>query len=802
MLERISSYFDIEAIKKEHETYVSFLAQDKQAILDLYNSIKSYRGSDIKTITAETEKLNTTLSKLKKASEDLTKAQIAKAKATEAATKSLIAQEKLEQETIKTANLKAKVVSDASKQISKAAAQREKEANTEKKIVDDVANDYLQLSRAYNDAALKAKNYALRLGETHPVTIQAVQDAQEMYKILYRVDQAVGQNQRNVGNYKSAWDGLGFSFTQVARELPALAINFQTFALAISNNLPMAIDEIAKAKTEIKALQAEGKETPTLFQRITKSALSFQVGISLLITAFTLFSGKIIEFVGNLLSSEAAQEKAAKKLTELNKVYAESLRITRQLNKETKPTFGPVVNLEREIKYAQVQNKNKSEQLNLELQLAKTRAAEAQKNGRSREEEIKKSIDLRIAEGLLLDLKRQAAEADEDDLKQIEKKIESQQAQVDIAREQYTKLKEDNENYTKSFIDLKEKELEIEEYVSSERRKLTLFNAEARFTAEKETSENILNNDASTQTQRIKSLRNILKEELKVIEARRRAVITDPASSAGDISAANTTARNARIKAQADTNYKVFQVNEEYRKREIAAEIKIQEAKFAVQEGINERIISSENTSLEQKAQAQDRNLDIELQRELNRYKVAKDNAALNAKELEALEAEHQSNMTAIAMKATIERQKLIRDEQLKNARLLGVEIETRSINEQIAAYEKLYAKLKEGKISVREFAAEKEKIDKAFGTERINQQIDDLNRQIEIEKKAGYQTIDLENQIAKLKKQLRDTDLAEEEAYENKKLELKRQLKQKEIELAQETSELLFSLFASRFTR
>ena len=69
-------------------------------------------------------------------------------------------------------------------------------------------------------------------------------------------EQATGRYQRNVGNYASAWNGLGMSVQQVARELPSLAIGWNTFFLAISNNLPMLADELKKASAEYKAFKA------------------------------------------------------------------------------------------------------------------------------------------------------------------------------------------------------------------------------------------------------------------------------------------------------------------------------------------------------------------------------------------------------------------------------------------------------------------------------------------------------------------------------------------------------------------
>lgn len=73
---------------------------------------------------------------------------------------------------------------------------------------------------------------------------------QTVYEELVEAEQASGRFQRVVGNYASAFNGLGFSVQQVARELPSLAISANTFFLAISNNLPMLADEIKKASLQ------------------------------------------------------------------------------------------------------------------------------------------------------------------------------------------------------------------------------------------------------------------------------------------------------------------------------------------------------------------------------------------------------------------------------------------------------------------------------------------------------------------------------------------------------------------------
>lgn len=223
--------------------------------------------------------------------------------------------------------LSAKAANEAAKakqNENKATEQSEKAKSREKKMAEDATNMYLQLSKQYNDAARKAKDYFIRLGEGHPLTVQAVKDANDMATVLKKADASVGQFQRNVGNYASAFNGLGMSFAQVARELPSLTISVQQFALAISNNLPMVADQLALAKKEIAALKAEGKDAPSLFSKISSSLISWQVGLSVGIALLTAYAGKIKDWISSLFSGDGALDQVRESQSRLNSTMIES----------------------------------------------------------------------------------------------------------------------------------------------------------------------------------------------------------------------------------------------------------------------------------------------------------------------------------------------------------------------------------------------------------------------------------------------------------------------------------------------
>lgn len=237
----------------------------------------------------------------------------------------LLAQVKAQKEAAAAALLEAKTANEVAKaknNEAKASKEAAKAKEQEAKLLDQATNDYLQLSKAYNEAALKAKNYFVTLGESNPITKEAVANAAAIGDVLKKADAAVGQYQRNVGNYKSAFDGLGFSFTQIGRELPSLAVSFQQFALAISNNLPMVADELAKAKKEIAGLKAEGKDAPSLFSRITGALLSWQLALSVGIALITAYAKEIGNFFSGIFRGKRSFDEGRESIKALSETVA------------------------------------------------------------------------------------------------------------------------------------------------------------------------------------------------------------------------------------------------------------------------------------------------------------------------------------------------------------------------------------------------------------------------------------------------------------------------------------------------
>jgi hypothetical protein len=146
---------------------------------------------------------------------------------------------------------------------------------------------------------------------------------------LKAVDASMGKYQRNVGNYASAFNPLSNSINQLTREMPAFANSVQTGFMAISNNLPIFFDAIQSANAEIKALRANGEATPTLFQKLTSSILSWGTALSVGVTLLTVFGDEIVDAIFNTKAKAKADEDAKKVIESKNKAeqdYIDTIR--------------------------------------------------------------------------------------------------------------------------------------------------------------------------------------------------------------------------------------------------------------------------------------------------------------------------------------------------------------------------------------------------------------------------------------------------------------------------------------------
>ena len=117
-------------------------------------------------------------------------------------------------------------------------------------------------------------------------------------------------------------NNLKMQFSQVARELPSLAMGPQMFILAISNNLPMLADAISDVRKQNELLAASGQKGVPVWKQLASSIFSWQTALVAAISLGIVFGKDIANWVSSLF-------KAKKELSETQQLQ-ESLNTSRR----------------------------------------------------------------------------------------------------------------------------------------------------------------------------------------------------------------------------------------------------------------------------------------------------------------------------------------------------------------------------------------------------------------------------------------------------------------------------------------
>lgn len=212
-------------------------------------------------------------------------------------------------------------LSDTAKEIAALKEQQREAQNIAKltaKLNASEAGSYNALSAQYSLNKIQLNKLSQEYRENTKEGQKLVKETEEIYAKMKLLQEATGKYTLNVGNYKSAWDGLGVSAQQLVRELPSLAVSANTFFLAISNNIPMLVDEINRLKEANKAAAAEGKATVPIWKSVARAFLSWNTVISVGITLLTVYGEDIINWVSNLVKGRKALDVLAESQKNVN----------------------------------------------------------------------------------------------------------------------------------------------------------------------------------------------------------------------------------------------------------------------------------------------------------------------------------------------------------------------------------------------------------------------------------------------------------------------------------------------------
>ena len=157
---------------------------------------------------------------------------------------------------------------------------------------------------------------------------------QQLDAHLKQADANVGNYQRNVGNYGSAFNPLRNQINMLVREMPSLANSVSTFFMAISNNLPMFADEVAKVRAENKRLAAEGKPTVGVVSQIVSGLFSWQTALIVVVSLLAKFGGAIAEFISDLTDTKDPMDEAREAMEKYNEAIEDIEQNSENLDAE------------------------------------------------------------------------------------------------------------------------------------------------------------------------------------------------------------------------------------------------------------------------------------------------------------------------------------------------------------------------------------------------------------------------------------------------------------------------------------
>ena len=199
--------------------------------------------------------------------------------------------------------VKIKLYTDQRRQAIKAAKTITELNNAEEGSLVRLSAEYGRLLDVYRNMSREDRN-----GKQGQVLIKQLKDLNDE---LATAEAAVGRYSRNVGNYASGFSPLNFQVQQLARELPSLTVSTQQFFLAISNNLPMLVDEMQRARVANEALKKAGETTVPVWKQMLKSIGSWQTMLVVGITLLTAYGKEIGQWVKELFKGKKAIDEVA-----------------------------------------------------------------------------------------------------------------------------------------------------------------------------------------------------------------------------------------------------------------------------------------------------------------------------------------------------------------------------------------------------------------------------------------------------------------------------------------------------------
>ena len=179
----------------------------------------------------------------------------------------------------------------------------------------------LERLRLAGETAAPNLDQSANIAQIHALEKQ-LEELRGKLKLLQEESESVQVTPADMPNAQRQFNGLHNSIQQMAREMPSLAMGPQMFFMAISNNLPIFTDELARARKEYDELQMSGKKGTPVWKQILSSLFSWQTAMTTGIMLLVMYGDEIWEWTKDLFSAKKGVDEfniSLKEMTEIEK---------------------------------------------------------------------------------------------------------------------------------------------------------------------------------------------------------------------------------------------------------------------------------------------------------------------------------------------------------------------------------------------------------------------------------------------------------------------------------------------------
>ena len=179
----------------------------------------------------------------------------------------------------------------------------------------------LERLRLAGETASPNLDQSANIAQIHALEKQ-LEELRGKLKQLQEESESVQVTPPDIPNAQRQFNGLHNSIQQMAREMPSLAMGPQMFFLAISNNLPIFTDELARARKEYDELQKSGKKGTPVWKQVLSSLFSWQTALTTGIMLLVMYGDEIWEWTKDLFSAKKGVDEfniSLKEMTEIEK---------------------------------------------------------------------------------------------------------------------------------------------------------------------------------------------------------------------------------------------------------------------------------------------------------------------------------------------------------------------------------------------------------------------------------------------------------------------------------------------------